>query len=70
MIEHDEALTCGNCRHYLWAGPLAGWGECRRFPPVLQPVTTANAGDERERTKFPKVTKYDWCGEFSDGGDR
>ncbi len=65
MAERDERQACGDCRHYEWAGPIAGWGECRRFPPTLLPVTVANAGDDEHRSRHPCVKKHHWCGEFS-----
>lgn len=39
-------------------------GECHRFPPQFAVVECGYSTSKYHR--FPKVNKYDWCGEWSD----
>jgi hypothetical protein len=37
------------------------WGFCRRSAPIAIPVVTGQADT---RTAWPKVSRWEWCGQF------
>lgn len=46
---------CGNCMFFLASERVTGTGSCRRFPPVVSPVSDG---------EFPAVNHEEWCGEW------
>ena len=52
--EGMEEIQCKNCRFMVMIS--RGFGECRRFPPIVKPHTGCTA--------FPKMADHEWCGEF------
>ena len=53
---------CETCVFFQQDGKHHGY--CRRFPPVLPPVTPINS-EEVNPNEFPIVNYTDWCGEWS-----
>ena len=58
----DKTDCCGKCR---WGefDVGCGWGECHRHPPEVKQIHGILFDDEFT-TKFPRVHKTDFCGEF------
>lgn len=53
MNPNNSDETCSSCRFYD-----DQYGTCKRFPPKLV------KGFLHEGWHSPKVTSYDWCGEY------
>ncbi len=57
---------CAECRHWRGLVETPDEGDCRRFPPTLQPaVEGAYRPSSRSRSEWPRTGHADWCGEFS-----
>jgi hypothetical protein len=48
---------CKKCRYFKTRQGTGKVGDCRRMPPVVDPVST--------RVAWPTVKPSHWCGEFT-----
>jgi len=59
-LESEGIETCSTCRFFKMNGE-----ECRRFPPEQFQI-----GELDIETRWPEVSRFDWCGEWeSKGGE-
>jgi len=63
----EIAPHCGTCRHWVTTAEHArGWGECRRFPPSVQGVSSD--GDVVSvYAMLPRMSEA--CGEYKPTGE-
>jgi hypothetical protein len=58
----NNEIGCAECAFYDKAGPVAGWGYCRRYAPRPLVLTEVEDNDDRW-TCWPRVAGDDLCGE-------
>lgn len=65
--QYDKNRICAECAFWFRSRPFEkeDWGDCRRYPPAVQPKIgeLANLPVQR-RTEWPATLSDQWCAEF------
>lgn len=64
LAKHENMVDCcENCRFYKKRkGEI--YDICRLNPPIIFEIEPNKYGDKRYSSKYPEVSRKDWCGKY------